>query len=99
MLNKPNKDLIKTNGYRPICLLSTLSNINEKMILKFLSIELDTPGLFDSSYQYGFRKYFSTEFAVHDDTHNLVTNMQCKKGFYSNYHLILKVFFFNDCNR
>lgn len=78
VLNKSNKDLSKINGYRLICLLNSLSKVYEKIILKLLNTVIDKSALLDP-YQYGFRKYFSTELAVHDvNDDNLLSNIKRK---------------------
>lgn len=97
VLNKSNKDLSKINGYRLICLLNSLSKVYEKIILKLLNTVIDKSALLDP-YQYGFRKYFSTELAVHDvNDDNLLSNIKRK-----NISIVMSFDIegaFNNCNR
>ena len=56
-------DPVNFSNYRPISLLPSISKIFEKVIFKQLTDYLEENNLM-YKYQYGFRKYHSTEYAV-----------------------------------
>lgn len=56
---KLNKDLSKTDSYRPICLLPSWGKLLDKIITSRLDYYLETSGYYHKL-QFGFRKYKST---------------------------------------
>lgn len=65
LLPKPAKDPNSTPGYRPICLLNSVSKVAEKVIVARLLAEVDRKGLLSDS-QHGFRKGRSTLGAIRE---------------------------------
>lgn len=60
---KKNKDPMVSSAYRPICLLSVLGKLYERLILNRLVVELDERGVPHDA-QHGFRKCRSTTSAM-----------------------------------
>ena len=64
---KPNKDLSIGTSYRPIALLSPLAKTLEKIILPYITENINLP-----DHQHGFRQHRSTTTALHQ-INNLIT--------------------------
>lgn len=59
MIPKPGKDVTNITSYRPISLLSTISKLLEKIILKRINTDIDTHDWMPD-HQFGFRQSHST---------------------------------------
>lgn len=63
LIPKPGKDLCQPSAYRPICLLSAVGKVYEKLLVERLNQELDE-GKILSRRQHGFRARKSTTTAI-----------------------------------
>lgn len=63
LLKKPGRDPGDPAGYRPLCLLSNMAKLFEKMIMVRLTEEIGRSGGL-SPFQFGFSKGYSTVRAV-----------------------------------
>lgn len=65
------------NNYRPISLISSISKLMEKLMHSRLNKFLENHDIL-TKFQYGFRKNVSTEFAILDLTHYIISNIESK---------------------
>lgn len=75
---KPSKDHSRTENYRPISLLPTLSKIFEKLILKRINTFINSNNIIPAS-QFGFRNNHSTIHQLLRLTDFIATNFQKSK--------------------
>lgn len=73
--NKVNKDPTLPSSYRPICLLSMLGKLLERIIKHRLSYHFETQHFFNIK-QYGFREHRSTIDLLTDLTNKIKLNIQ-----------------------
>jgi hypothetical protein len=78
MLLKPGKPLENVPSYRPISLLSSLSKLLEKLLLKRLKPFIEEKNLI-SEHQFGFRNKYSTIDQVHRVTNVISKALEEKK--------------------
>ena len=71
---KPNKDPSIGTSYRPIALLSPLAKTLEKIILPYITQNIDLP-----DHQHGFRQHRSTTTALHQINNTIITGFNQKR--------------------
>jgi predicted RNA-binding Zn-ribbon protein involved in translation (DUF1610 family) len=76
LLNKPDKDPSDPKSYRPITLLSTFGKVLEKIIISFLTSEIERNEIYHYN-QYAYRRGHSTEGAVLK-VHNTIKDFTIK---------------------
>lgn len=76
---KPNKDHTSSKNYRPISLLSSLSKIFEKVLLKRLNHHIAENNIIPNT-QFGFRSEHSTAHQLHRLTNNIKNHRTIKNS-------------------